>query len=109
MLSVLSKLGSEYSYFVSTFHSGRAFIHNSSIPSLNAFFESLIQEQDKLVQMRVIHTSKNQELCVVDSNNAQEIGKNRGKETPNNDSKPKENYKSFDGVKFQEKEEIQED
>ena len=66
------------------------------MPSLDAFVESLIQEQDKLVQMGVIQTSKNQALFVGDSNNAHERGKHKGKETKNIDSKPKDNKISFD-------------
>ena len=58
VLSILSKLGYEYYVFVSIFHSGRAFIPNWNIPSLDSFFESLIQEQEKLIQMGVIKTSK---------------------------------------------------
>ena len=98
MLSVLSKLGSDYSFLVSTFHSRRASIPNWNMPSLNAFVESLIQEKDKLVQMGVIQTSKNQALSVGDSNDAQARGKHKGKETKNIDSKPKENQISFDGA-----------
>ena len=66
--------------------------------SIDAFVESLIQEQDKLVQMGVIHTSKNQALLVIDSNSAHERGKHKGKKTKNTDSKPKENQESFDGA-----------
>ena len=62
VLYVLRKLGSQYSIFVSTFHSGSASIPNWKMPSLYDFDESLIQEQDKLVQMGVIQTSKNQAL-----------------------------------------------
>ena len=54
VLLVLSKIGSEYSVFVSTFHSERTSIPNWKIPSLYAFVESLIQEKDKLVQMGLI-------------------------------------------------------
>ena len=68
------------------------------MPSLNAFVESLIQEQDKLVQMGVIQTSKNQTLFVINSNNVQARGKHKGKETKNTDSKPKENQESLDGA-----------
>ena len=59
VFSVINNLGSEYSIFVSTFHSERDSIPNWKMPSLDAFVESLIQEQDKLVQMGVIQTSKN--------------------------------------------------
>ena len=37
VLSILSKLGPEFSVFVSTFHSRRLTIHNWKIPSLDAF------------------------------------------------------------------------
>ena len=70
MLSVLRNIGLEYLVFVSTFHSGRHFIPNWKIPSLDDFVESLIQEKDKLVQLGVIQASKNQALFVGDSNNA---------------------------------------
>ena len=66
VMSILSKLGSEYPIFFSTFHYGRASIPNWKIPSLDAFVESLIQEQDKLVQMGVLQTSKNLELSLSD-------------------------------------------
>ena len=68
MNSLLSNLGSEYSVFVSTFHSIRESIPSWKMPSLDAFVESLIQEQDKLVQMGVIQTSKNQALFMTDLN-----------------------------------------
>ena len=95
VLSVLSKLGSEYSVFVSTFHFRRASIPNWKIPSLDAFVESLLQELDKLVQMGVLQTSKNLALLVIDSNNVKERGKHKGKETKNIDSKPKEKSEIF--------------
>ena len=90
MLYVLSKLGSEYSIFVSTFRFRRDSIPNWNIPSLDSFFESLIQEQDKLVQMGVLQTFKNQALQMLDSSNAQAKGKHKGKEPKGYDSKPKE-------------------
>ena len=98
VLSVLSNIGSNYSVFISTFHSRRDSIPNWKIPSLDAFVESLIQEQDKLVQMGVIQTSRNQALLVWDSKNAQARGKHKGKEPKTIDSKPKENQRSFEGV-----------
>ena len=99
MFSVLRKIGLEYSVFVSTFHSGRVpSIPNWKMPSLYDFVESLIQEQDKLVQMGVIDTSKKLELLVTDSNNAQARGKHKGMDTKNIDSKPKENHDSSNGA-----------
>ena len=68
------------------------------MPSLDAFVESLIQEQDKLVQMGVIKTSKNQTLLMLDSNNVQYKGKHKGKEPKATDSKPKDNQRSSEGA-----------
>ena len=65
---------------------------------LDNFVDSLIQEKYKLVQMGVIHTSKNQALLVIESNNAQSRGKNKGKETKKTDLNPKENRQYFDGA-----------
>ena len=45
VLLVLRNLGLEYYVFVSTFHFRRDSIPNWNIPSLDAFVESLIQEQ----------------------------------------------------------------
>ena len=98
MFYVLSKLGSKYLVFVSTFHYGMSSIPNWKMPSLDAFVESLIQEQDKLVQMGVLRTSKNQALFVGDSNNAQARGKLKWRENKDIDSNPKENRESFDGA-----------
>ena len=98
VLSVRSKLGSEYFVFVSSFHCRRASIPNWKMPSLDAFVESLIQEQDKLVQMGVLRTSKNLALLVTDSNNVQSKGKHKGKDPKSIDSKPKENQRYFDGT-----------
>ena len=42
VLSILSKLGLEYSVFVSTFHSRRASIPNCKMPYLDVFVKSLI-------------------------------------------------------------------
>ena len=48
--------------------------------SLDSFAESLIQEQENLVQMEVIQTSKDQALLVIDSTKAQAKGGPNGKE-----------------------------
>ena len=62
------------------------------------FADSLIQEQDKLIQMGVLQNSKNRALLGGDSSNAQARGKQKGKETKNIDLKPKENQKSSNGA-----------
>ena len=98
MLSILNKLGSEYSVFVSTFHYGRASIPNWNMPTLDVFTDSLIHEQEKLVQLGVLQTSKNQALLMTDYTNVQDKGENMRKEPTAFDSKPKESQKSSEGA-----------
>ena len=62
IFSIISKLGPEYSVFVSTFHSSKLATRNWQIPSLASFMESLTQEQDKLVRMGTIKERKDQYL-----------------------------------------------
>ena len=64
MLAILSKLGVDYSVFVSTFHVGKLTTPRWKMPTLNAFIESLTSEHDKLVQMRIIRSSYDQALHV---------------------------------------------
>jgi hypothetical protein len=56
---ILSKLGSSYSVFVSTFYDMREDLGEESYekPSLESFCASLIREEDKLVQFGVINTA----------------------------------------------------
>ena len=49
IISILSKLGPDYSVFVSTFHTRKLTTPNWKIPSLNAFIESLTNGHDNLV------------------------------------------------------------
>jgi hypothetical protein len=55
VLTILSKLGPKYSVCVSTFHSVRLSSGATwKIPSLEAFIESMKQEQNTLINMRKI-------------------------------------------------------
>ena len=58
--SILAKLGPAYSIFVSTFHSTReALISQGTAyksPSFDAFCDSLIREQEKLLHLSLINT-----------------------------------------------------
>ena len=58
VLSILSKLGPDYSVFVSTFYATKLIAQTWKMPSLADFMESLTQEQDKLVMMGTIKPSK---------------------------------------------------
>ena len=58
ILSILSKLGTEYSLFVSAFHHSMLVIYNWKMPSLHTFFDSLTKEQNKLIHMGAIRSSK---------------------------------------------------
>ena len=64
ILTILSKLGADYLVFVSTFHVGKITTLGSKMPSFNAFIESLTSEHDKLVQMGIIRSSRDQALHV---------------------------------------------
>jgi hypothetical protein len=72
VLNILSKLGLEYSMFVSTFHSVR-FTSGSTwkIPSLEDFIESMTQEKSKLMNMGKIKGPKVHSLTVQDGSSHQ--------------------------------------
>jgi hypothetical protein len=55
---ILSKLGSAYSVFVSTFYAMKEVVGKAYVqPTLESFCTSLIREEDKLVQLGVINTA----------------------------------------------------
>ena len=56
---ILSKLGSAYSVFVSTFYAMREALGEEAYekPTLESFCASLIWEEDNLVQFEVINTA----------------------------------------------------
>ena len=64
ILTILSKLGADYLVFVSTFRAGKLTTPGWKMPTLNAFIESLTSEHDKLVQMGIIRSSRDQALHV---------------------------------------------
>ena len=64
ILDILSKIGDDYSVFVSTFYARKITTLGWKIPSLNAFIESLTSEHDKLVEMGIIRSSHDQALYV---------------------------------------------
>ena len=81
VLSILSKIGLECSVFVSMFHSVRLTSgKNWTMPTLDAFIESLSQEQDKLINMGKIKGSKAHALTVHDgSHNPKQRFKSKDK------------------------------
>jgi hypothetical protein len=93
VLTILSKLGPDYSVFVSTFHTQRLTVGASwTMPSLDTFIEALIQEQDKLIKMGVIKNSKVHALVAHDGNSSQhQKSKKKGKEKAHAEQK-KEGY-----------------
>ena len=64
ILTIVSKLGSYYSVFVSTFHAGKLTTPGWKMPTLKAFIESLTNEHDNIVQMGIIRSSHDQALHV---------------------------------------------
>ena len=79
-------------------HSKWEIFPNSKLPSLDSFSESLIKEQDKLIRMGVIQTSKDQAPLVTNSSKAQAKGKSKKKEPKAIDSKPKQNQQASEGA-----------
>ena len=67
VFTILSKLGTDYLVFVSTFHATKLIAQYWKMPKLADFMESLTQEQDKLVMMGTIKPSKDQDLVAGDS------------------------------------------
>ena len=80
-MSLLSKLGHDYSVFVSTFYATKLTAQTWKMPRLVDFMESLTQEQDKLVMMGTIKPSKYQALVAVDSR-VDSKGKKKSKKPP---------------------------
>jgi hypothetical protein len=67
ILTILAKLGPEYTVYVSNFHSGRClFGTNWKMPTLAQFIESLTQEQTKLIQMGLMKYPKAHALTMHD-------------------------------------------
>ena len=79
ILSILSKLGADYLVFVSKFHSVKLSTPNWKMPTLNSFIESLTQEHDKLIQMGIIRSSRDQALAAGGPKVANDKGKQKDK------------------------------
>ena len=62
ILAILSKIGADYSVFVSTFHAGNLTTLGWKMATLNAFIESLTSKHDNLVHMGIIISSHDQAL-----------------------------------------------
>ena len=77
ILSILTKLNADYSVFVSTFQIVRLTTPNWKMPTLNGFIQSLISENDKLIQMGIIRSPKDQDLVARGYKVANDKGKQR--------------------------------
>jgi hypothetical protein len=79
VLTILSKLGPEFSMFVSTLHSVR-FASGATwkMPSLEDFIESMTQEQTKLINMGKIKGPKAHALTVQDGSHQYQKYKYKG-------------------------------
>ena len=62
------------------------------MPSLDAFIVSIIQEQDKLIQMGSLRASPNQGPLPSETRNVQARRKQKGKEKKNTELEPKEEF-----------------
>jgi hypothetical protein len=80
VLTILSKLGPEFSIFVSTFHTVRfASGVTWKMPSLEDFIESLTQEQTKLINMGAIKGPRAHALTVHDGSHKYQKSKDKDK------------------------------
>ena len=95
---ILTKLGPAYSVFVSTFHSTReAFIsqgHDYKPPSFDAFCDSLIREQEKLLHLGLLNLGNSSKKALIAQQ--QPNSKNPKKSYPKkNGPKPNKGPKQF--------------
>ena len=89
ILSILSKLGLEYSIFVSTFYATMGSLGSVyKMPSLDEFVAHLTREQEKLAHMGQLKHSKYQALVTNDSSPKAPKGKgNKQHKDPNQHEK----------------------
>ena len=102
ILTILSKLGIDYSIFVSTFHLGKRTSPNWRMHTLNSFIESLTHEHDKFIQMGIIRYSRDQALVaggpkVVNGKGKQKDESHVEKERSNDSSGSKRGKKNGKG------------
>ena len=81
IISILLKLGPNYYVFVSTFNIRKLTIPIWKMSTLNAFIESLTNEHDKLVQMGILISSKDQDLFVGGPKASNSKGKQKKEKT----------------------------
>jgi hypothetical protein len=80
VLTILSKIGPEFSVFVSTFHTVRfASRATWKMPSLEDFIESLTQEKTKLINMGTIKGPRAHALTVHDGSHKYKKSKDKDK------------------------------
>jgi hypothetical protein len=97
ILVILSKLGPEYTIFVSTFHTMRFTLGATwKMPSLDLFIESLMHEQEKLIKMGAINSSKALALVVHEINKSNLKTKQKGKGKKDLEQRNDSYFKSFD-------------
>ena len=65
ILSILSKLGPEYSIFVSTFHTTRLDVSYWKMPCLWTLFDSLTKDKEKLIDMGDIRYFKGKDHALM--------------------------------------------
>ena len=91
ILSVLSKLGPDYSVFVSTFYSTKSALGATwKMPSLDSFVTDLTREQDKLIQMGALKSSKPEALIAGNGKPQASMNNKEKKQTKKDKEKKKE-------------------
>ena len=108
ILSILSKLGPEYSVFVSSFQASKLTQERWKMPPLNDFIAALTQEQSKLVQMGAIKHSNNQALAATDApkSSGKDKQKRKGKFLESKKERPAQSSEKYFVPKGKKKKEI---
>ena len=77
ILAILTNLNVDYSDFVSTFQIVRLTTPNWNMPTLDAFIQSLNSENDKMIQVGIIRSPKDQALVTRGDKVVNDKGKQR--------------------------------
>lgn len=101
ILSILSKLTLEYSVFVSTLYTTKGALGTQfTMPSLDDFAVNITQEQDKLIQMGTLMSSKSHALATNQGTKEQkgQSSNNNSKDDKKNNSEEKKNQISISSI-----------
>ena len=107
VLCILSNIGLELSFFVSTFHSRSLSSPTWKIPFLDVVTKYLIEDQHKPIHIGSLKPSKDISFLVGETKHVPNKGRSKMKEYKNTDFKPKEYFHPSDGASYSKKDKHQ--